>query len=100
MANIRAHVAGPAQTNLSVEVRAVQIHLPTVGVNDFANLLDRFLEHTVSAWISNHQSGQIIFMCLGLRAQISDIDVPFLIASHGNYLQPGHHRAGRVSAMR
>jgi hypothetical protein len=40
MANIRADIAGPAQPDLRVHVRAVHIHLSTGVVNDLADVLD------------------------------------------------------------
>jgi len=47
MANVRADVRRTAQTYLCVQVRAVHINLSAVGMDDFANFLDRFLEHAV-----------------------------------------------------
>jgi len=47
VAHVRADVPGPAQPNLRVQVRAVHIDLSAVGMDDFANLPDRFLKHAV-----------------------------------------------------
>jgi len=47
MANVRAHVARPAQSNLRVQVRTIHIDLSTVGVNTSANLLNCFFEYAM-----------------------------------------------------
>ena len=47
MANIRPEIARPAQAKLGIEISPIHINLTAVGVDDLANLLDRFLENTV-----------------------------------------------------
>ena len=47
VADVRPDLSWPAEPDLRVQVRAVHIDLPAVGVNDFADLLDRFLEHAM-----------------------------------------------------
>ena len=49
MANVRADVAGAAEADLRVHIRAVHVNLAAVLVNDFANLLDAF-PRTHRAW--------------------------------------------------
>src|SRR5256885_12876180 len=48
MANVRAHVGGPAKADLRVEVCAVHINLAAVGVDDLADFFDGFFEYAVS----------------------------------------------------
>ena len=66
MADVRADVRRPAEADLRVQVRAVHIDLPAVGVNDFANFLDGFLKHTVRGRISDHQASEILLDALRL----------------------------------
>ena len=58
VAHIGADVAGPAEADLRVQVRAVHIDLPAVGVDDFADLADGFLEDAVRGRIGDHQAAR------------------------------------------
>ena len=100
MADVRADVRRTAQADLRVHVRTVHINLSAVGVDDFANLLDRLLEHAVRGRIGDHQAGEVFFMRLGLGAQIGHVNVAVLVAGDGNDFQPGHDGAGGVRAVR
>ena len=84
MAHIGANVRRPAETDLSVHVRAVHIDLASGLVNDVANLSDAFLEHAVRGGIRDHQAGQVVLVRFGLRAQIGDVDVAFFVAGDGD----------------
>ena len=99
MAHIGADVAGPAKADLGVHVGAVHIDLPAVGVDDFADLLDGFLEHAVGGGVGDHQRGQVGLVRLGLGPQVGDVDVALLVAGHGDDFQPRHDGAGGVGAV-
>ena len=47
MTDIRSESPRSAETNLSIEVRSIQIHLPTMVMNKTADLSDAGLEHSV-----------------------------------------------------
>ena len=49
MANIRADVAGAAEADLRIHVRAIHVNLAAVGMNDLANFADGRLR-TRRAW--------------------------------------------------
>ena len=57
MRNICAVIAGTRQPNLRVHVRAVQIHLSAVRMNEVANLADLLFKHAVRGRISHHHGG-------------------------------------------
>ncbi len=70
MAHVGPDVGRPAETNLRVEVRAVHIDLPAVGVNDFADFFDRFFEHAVRRGIGDHERCEIVLLRLGFGAEV------------------------------
>jgi hypothetical protein len=47
MTDIRSESPRSAETNLSIEVRSIQIHLPTMVMNKTADLSDAGLEYSV-----------------------------------------------------
>ena len=100
MANVGADVAGAAEADLRVHVRAIHVNLAAVRMNDFANLADGRFENAVGGRVGDHQRGEIVFVRVGLRAQIGEIDVAILQARHRHDFEPGHDRAGRVGAVR
>src|SRR5438874_1851729 len=75
MADISADIAGAAEADLGVHVRAVHIDLAAVGVDDAADVHNGFLEDAVSGGISDHEGGQFAFMGGGFGFQISEADV-------------------------
>ena len=88
MANVRADVARPAKADLRVHVRAIHVNLAAVRMNDLANLADGRFENAVRGRIGHHQRGQIVFVRVGLRAQIGEIDVAVFQAGDGTTLNP------------
>ena len=84
---------------MRVEVGAVHIDLSAVGVDDFADLADRLLEHAMRGGIRNHQGRQIGFVGLGLSAQVGEVNVALVVAGDGDDLQAGHDGAGGVGAV-
>jgi hypothetical protein len=59
VADVGADVAGAAQADLRVHVRAVHVHLPAVLVHDRADLADRLLEHAVGRRVGDHQRREV-----------------------------------------
>src|ERR1700748_2211044 len=74
MADIGAVISWPRQTDLRIEIRAVENDLAAIAMHDFADLADMLLEHTVGRRIGNHHRRQIVRMLLGLGAEVADID--------------------------
>lgn len=56
MRNVTTVVSGPAQTDLGVHVRAVQIDLATSLVHHLTNVADSLLEDTIRRGISYHET--------------------------------------------
>ncbi len=99
MADIRADVAGAAEADLGVEVRAVHVHLAAVGVDDLADFPDAGLEDAVGRGIGDHEAAEIIRVFGGLGAEVGEIDVAVLVAGDGDDGEAGHDGAGGVGAV-
>ena len=65
---VRPELARIAHADHCVEIRAVQIDLTAMLMDDIANLADRFLEHAMRRWVGHHQGAKIfrMFRRLGL----------------------------------
>ena len=70
VADVGAVVARPAQADLGVHVRAVEIDLAAVGVHDVADLAHRLLEDAVRRRVGDHQRGQGVGVLRGLGLEI------------------------------
>ena len=88
MADIRADVAGAAEADLRVHVRAVHVNLSAVLVDDLADFLDALFEHAVRARIGDHQAGELVAMLLGFGFQIGEVDVALRIGLTATTLKP------------
>ena len=71
MADVRADVAGAAEADLRVHVRAVHVNLAAVRVDDLADLADGFLEHAVRGRIGDHQARRDRPVCASAFARRS-----------------------------
>ena len=89
VANIGADVAGAAKANLRVHVCAIHVNLAAMAVNDFANLANGRFEHAVRGRVGDHQRGQIVFVGVGFRAQIGEIDIAVFETAHRNDAEAG-----------
>ena len=58
VADVAAEAARLGHADERVEVGAVDVHLPTVLVDDVAQLADAFLEHTVRRRVRHHGRGE------------------------------------------
>ena len=99
VADVGAVVAGPADADLGVHVRSVEVDLPAVVVDDGADVADRLFEHAVGGRVGDHQRREVFTVGLRAGAQIVEIDVALLVAGDGRDLQPGQHGAGGVRSV-
>ena len=72
---------------LSVHVGAVHVDLSAVAVHEVDDVNDLLLEHSVSTRVGDHEGGQVIFVLLGLGAQVSNVDVARLVTLHHHNLK-------------
>ena len=101
MADVRADVAGTAEADLGVHVRAVHVDLPAVAMDDLADFLDGFLEHAVRGRIGDHQRSEIVRDGLRPWSRRSSTSIlPSLVAGNGHDFHAGHDGAGGIGAMR
>src|SRR5450432_956119 len=82
MADIGADVAGAAEPDLCVHVRAVHVNLSAMFMNDLANLADGGFENSVGGRVSHHQRGEVFAVRVGFGAEIGKIDVAVFETAH------------------
>ena len=51
MADVATACCRVRETNLSIQIRSIEVDLTTVFVDDVARHLDTVLEHTESGWV-------------------------------------------------
>jgi len=78
-------------------VRAVHVHLPAVGVDDFADLLHVLLEHAMRGGVSEHQAGEVALVILRLGFEIRQLDAAIGIARDRNDFHSRKHKRWRDS---
>ena len=100
MADVAAEAARLGHADERVEVGAVDVDLPAVLVDDVAQLADALLEHAVRRRVGDHGRGEPGAGGVGLGPQVVEVDVALGVARHHDHLEPGHHRAGGVGAVR
>ena len=100
MTHIRADIAGPAEADLGIHVRAVHVNLSTVAVDDVADVFDSRFEHAVRAGVCDHDGGEIFRVLSGLFLQVGDVDVAVIVARNGHHFQSRNYRAGGVGPVR
>ncbi|ENO93134.1 putative metal-dependent RNase [Thauera sp. 28] len=87
------------KADLGVEVGAVHVHLATMGMDDGADLADRFLEHAVRGRVGDHQRCQLGSVLFGLGLEVGDVHVAVVVAFDHHHLHAAHLRGGRVGAV-
>jgi hypothetical protein len=100
MRNVGAEPAGRRAAEQRVEVRAVEVHLPAVLVDDLADLADVRLEHAVGRRVGDHDRREIAGVRGGLRGEIVEVDVARVVGGDHHDLATCHVRRRRVRAVR
>ena len=100
VADVDAEVARTHQADHGVEVGAVHVDLAAARVHQLADADDRLLEHAVGRGIGDHQRGQAVAVLRELGLEVVEIDVALVVAGHHHHVEPGHHRARGVGAVR
>ncbi len=100
VADVRADIGRPRQTDKRIEVRAVEIDLAAIVMHNLAEGFDAFLEHAIGGRIGNHEGGEIIAMLFRLGLEIINIDVAIRAAIDDDDAHARHGGAGRIGAMR
>src|SRR5690606_28756184 len=70
VAYVRTELPWAGQTDLSVHVGAIHVHLAAVLVHDIADRHDRLLEHAMRRWIGHHEARQVLGVLFGLLLQV------------------------------
>src|SRR5438046_10098990 len=99
MANIRAHIAWPAQADLRIHVGAVHVNLPAIRMNKLADFFDGFFKNPMSRWVCDHQRRQVVAIGLRFSSQILEVHVALPIASAWHHFHAGHDGAGWIGSV-
>jgi hypothetical protein len=98
--DVGTEVTRARESDHRVHVRAVEIDLAAVLVDDATALDDPLLEDAVRRRIGHHQRGQLPRVLLRLRAKVADVDVAMLVGLHDDDLHPRHDGARRIRSVR
>ena len=97
--NVAAELTGLSEAHLSVQVRAIQVHLAASLVNQLANLSNLLLKHTVSGRVGNHDAGNLGAVLLNLCLQVVNINRTVSRSCHTGNLQTSQSSRCRVGAV-
>ena len=97
--NIGSIGARTTETHLSVEIGAIEVHLPSVGMDQITDPADARFKNSMGGWIGDHECCEPVGMFGNTGSEILLIDVAVGIASHWNHPQASHHRTGRIGAV-
>ena len=79
MADVGAEASRPSEADHGIQVRAVEIDLPTMVVDQLADLHDGLLEHAVGRGIGDHQRGEVRGMVMDLVGKVVHVDISVLV---------------------
>ena len=68
-------------------------------VNDFANFYNTGFKNAVGRRVGDHQTTEFIAVLNGFGAEVFDVDVAIVVATHYHHLHAGHHRRSRIGTM-
>lgn len=86
VAHISADEAWAGETDLSVHISAVHIHLAAILMDCCHKGADAVLIDTVCRRISDHKCGEVILILCCFSLCVFEVDVTVLIAFHDNHL--------------
>jgi hypothetical protein len=108
MANVTTASSGVRETNLSIQIRSVEIDLTTIFMDDIASFLDAVLEHAEGRWVcdlgnkirpetnvalggdADHESCEVGFVLHRLCTKVHNVEATVGQTLHRDHLQPGH----------
>ena len=88
-----------SQTDESIQVCTVDVHLAPVFVDDRADLGDRLLEDPVRGGIGDHRGSKPWARVGRLAGEVIDVDVAHLVAPHDHHVHAGHHGTRRIGSV-
>ena len=97
--NVAAELTRLSEAHLSVQVRAIQVHLAARLVNQLADLSNLLLKHTVSGRVGNHDAGNLGTVFLDLCLQVININRTVSSGCHTGNLQTSQSSRCRVGAV-
>ena len=95
MRHVGAELAGRGEADERIQVRAVDVHLAAVLVDDRAEAADARLEHAVRRRIRDHDRREVRAVRPRLRLEIGHVDVAVGVAGDDDDAHAGHLRRRR-----
>ncbi len=99
MANIGTYQGRFGKPHLRIHVGAVHVYLSPCIVDNPHHLLYGGFKYTMGGRISNHEGRQVLTMSFRFLLQITDIDIPHVIAFYHNDFKSGHGGASRIGPV-
>mmetsp|Transcript_6016 Transcript_6016/g.23375 ORF Transcript_6016/g.23375 Transcript_6016/m.23375 type:complete len:875 (+) Transcript_6016:760-3384(+) len=99
VADVRADEPRRREADLGIHVGPVHVDLPSMGMNQIADVLDTLLEDAVRAGVRDHEGAEPVRVLLGLGLEVVEVDVPALVALDHDHLHATHDRGGRIGSM-
>ena len=97
--DIRSDLGRPADADQRVEIRAVHVDLPTMVMNNLANIPHPFLKDTVRGGIGDHERSEFFLMGCCLVAKVIQVYVAVFITFDDDYPHSRHDGTGRIGTM-
>ena len=100
VAHIPANVVRACVTDHRVEVGAIDVHLPTMLVNQRRDGFDIHIEDAIGARISDHRAAEILRVCFALVLEVLQVDGSVLEAFDHDNFHSAAGRAGWIGSVR
>mmetsp|Transcript_23783 Transcript_23783/g.40563 ORF Transcript_23783/g.40563 Transcript_23783/m.40563 type:complete len:273 (-) Transcript_23783:332-1150(-) len=99
MAHVGTDETRTSQTNLSIHVGTVHVHLPTGIVHHIDDLNNLLLEHTKGRWVSDHEGCNIFSVFLNFGSEVVNVNVSIGIIVNNYNFHSSHRSRGRVGSV-
>ena len=100
VSDICSDLGRPADAHQRVEIRAVHVDLPTMVMNNLANIPYPLLKDTVRGGIGDHERSQFFLVGCCLVAKVIQVYVAVFITFDDDYPHSCHDGTGRVGTVR
>ena len=108
MANVATASGRVRETDLSIQIRSIEVDLTAVCVDNITRFLDAVLEHTEGRWVcdlgyklrpgtnvilgsdAHHESREVISVLFCLCTEVRNVEAAVWQGLHRDHLQAGH----------
>jgi hypothetical protein len=99
VANVGTQKSRGRQSNLSVHVGSIHVHLSSSIMNEVNHVTDVLLKQTIRAWIRDHDTAQLGLVLLHELAQMCHVNVSILQAADNNHTKSSHDGRRRIGSV-